>query len=96
MEVEFADDRLALVRTDQATKTRLPIAVIISLRDKLVVLEAAQDERVLRAWKSFHYEKLKGRDGERSIRLNRQWRLVFRIEGNPKPKIIVLRVEDYH
>ena len=96
MEVEFADDRLALVRTDQAAKTRLPIAVITSLREKLVVLEAAPDERVLRNWKSLHYEKLKGRDGERSIRLNNQWRLVFRIEGKSKPKIVVLRVEDYH
>jgi proteic killer suppression protein len=62
------------------------------------VLEAAPDERTLRNWKSLHYEKLKGdRKGQRSIRLNGQWRLVFILdEATLPPTIAVVAVEDYH
>jgi proteic killer suppression protein len=98
MQVEFADDRWALIETDDAAKTGLPIAVISSFRDKFVQIRAAPDERTLRNWKGLHYEKLEGyKDGRRSIRLNRQWRVVFTIntECNPN-KIRVLSVEDYH
>jgi toxin HigB-1 len=68
MDVEFRDKNLALVETDRAAETRLPISVINSLRNKLVVIRAAPDERTLRNWKSLHYEKMS--DEERSIRIN--------------------------
>jgi len=98
MEVQFCDKNLALVETDRAADTQLPISVINSLRQKLVVIRAAPDERTLRNWRSLHYEKLKGdRSDQRSIRINNQWRLVFTIETDTKPnKITVLGVEDYH
>jgi len=97
MEVEYADQRLALVETDRAMETRFPVEVINSLRNKLVVIYNAPDERTLRNWKSLHYEKLAGREDERSIRINKQWRLVFRIDTKRKPnKITILKVEDYH
>jgi hypothetical protein len=35
MEIEFRDAKLALVETDRAAETRLPSAVIQSLRNKL-------------------------------------------------------------
>lgn len=97
MEIEFRDKGLALVETERAAESRLPIAVINSLRQKLVVIRAAPDERTLRNWKSLHYEKLEGGAGCRSIRLNNQWRLVFLIETECRPnKITILSVEDYH
>jgi toxin HigB-1 len=98
MDIQFWDSQLALVETNRATETRLPISVITSCRQKLVILRAAPDERTLRNWKSLHYEKLKGdRAGQRSIRLNKQWRLVFTLDdGCSPPKITVLSVEDYH
>ena len=76
----------------------MPISVINSLRNKLVVLRAAPDERTLRNWKSLHYEKLQGdRSEQRSIRINNQYRMVFMIDTERKPnKITVLSVEDYH
>ncbi|MGH9737047.1 MAG: type II toxin-antitoxin system RelE/ParE family toxin [Candidatus Acidiferrales bacterium] len=98
MKVEFAEERLTLIETIDAAKTGLPVAVINSFRDKFVIIRAATDERVLRNWKSLHYENLEGyQDGRRSIRLNKQWRVVFTIntECNPN-KIRVLSVEDYH
>lgn len=98
MEVEFGDKRLALVETDRAAETGLPISVINSLRRKLVTIRAAPDERTLRNWKSLHYEKLEGdKSGRRSIRLNDQWRLVFTIDTSCAPnKLMNLAVEDYH
>lgn len=98
MDIEFKDQKLALIETDRAMETRLPIAVINSCRQKLVIIRAAPDERTLRNWKSLHFEKLEGnRSGQRSIRLNKQWRMVFTLdtECNP-PKLTVLDIEDYH
>ena len=98
MRIVFPDDRLALVRTDLAAKTKLPFPVIKSVREKLIVIEAAPDERVLRNWKSLHYEKLESdRQGQRSIRINKQWRMVFELDNDTKPPTaIVLAIEDYH
>lgn len=98
MKVEFADERLALIETADAAKTGFPAAVINSFRDKFVIIRAAPDERVLRNWKSLHYEKLEGhQDGRRSIRLNNKMRVVFTINTECSPnKIRVLSVENYH
>ncbi|MSV29396.1 MAG: plasmid maintenance system killer protein [Bryobacterales bacterium] len=99
MDVEFRDrQKLALAETVRATEIKLPISAINSFRQKLVVIRAAPDERTLRNWRSLHYEKLAGdRDGERSIRLNNKWRLVFTVDsGSKPPSIVVLGIEDYH
>lgn len=97
MDIVFADEKLALVETDRAAETRLPVALIESLRDKLGVLRSARDERFLRNWKSLHYEKLQGGNDHRSIRLNKQFRMVFTIDTKVVPnKLTILSVEDYH
>ena len=98
MDVEFEDSRLALIETTRAAESRLPVGVIQSARRKLTAIRAAPDERTLRNWKSLHYEKLKGtRDDQRSIRLNSQWRLVFRLDTTCAPnKVTVISIEDYH
>ena len=98
MKVEFADEALALIETDRAGETRLSVAVIKSARRKLTVLRAATDDRSLRNWKSLHYEKLKGdRVGQRSIRLNDQFRMVFALdETTSPPTVMILGIEDYH
>lgn len=97
MDVVFRDSDLAKIDTDQAADTKLPVAVIKSARRKLTVLRAAPDERALRNWKSLHYEKLKGdRAGERSIRLNDQYRMVFTLSEQTPPVAIILSIEDYH
>jgi len=98
MEVEFADASLAQIETDDAGATRFPIAVIRSARRKLVMLRAAPDDRTLRNWKSLHYEQMKGdRQGQRSIRLNKKFRLVFTLDNEADPKkVTILGIEDYH
>jgi len=94
MDVEFRDKKLALVETDRAAETRLPIAVINSLRHKLVIIRAAPDERTIRNWKSLHYERME--NDERSIRLNDQYRLIFTLNTDCKPnKMTILRIWDH-
>jgi proteic killer suppression protein len=98
MEIVFADPILALVETDDAGRTKLPVAVIKAARRKLTLLRAAPDDRALRNWKSLHYEKLKGdRDGQRSIRINDKYRMVFTLEERGKElTATVVAIEDYH
>lgn len=98
MEIVFADETLALIETDEAGATRLPVAVIKSARRKLTVLRAAIDDRSLRNWKSLHYEKLRGgREGQRSIRLNDQFRMVFALNERTDPQTVtIIAIEDYH
>lgn len=98
MEVLFADPALALIETDEAGKSALPVAVIKSARRKMTVLRAAIDDRSLRNWKSLHYEKLKGdRDGQRSVRLNIQYRMVFTLDESVNPQsVTIISIEDYH
>ena len=98
MQVDFADPDLALIETEDAGKTKLPVPVIKSARRKLTALKAAPDDRALRNWKSLHYEKLKGdREGQRSIRLNDQYRMVFELdESTTPPTARILAIEDYH
>jgi proteic killer suppression protein len=98
MDVVFADPKLALIETDEAGKTKLPVSVIQSARRKLTVLRAAIDDRSLRNWKSLHYEKLKGdREGLRSIRLNDQYRMTFSLNETTNPQTVtIVAIEDYH
>ena len=98
MEIVFADETLALIETDEAGATRLPVAIIKSARRKLAVLRASVDDRSLRNWKSLHYEKLKGdREGQRSVRLNDKYRLVFELDEQTDPQTItIVAIEDYH
>jgi proteic killer suppression protein len=97
MEIVFQDAHLALIESEAAGGTRLPVAVIKAARRKLTVLRAAIDDRSLRNWKSLHYEKLKGdREGQRSIRLNDQYRMIFVLSEEEPLTATILAIEDYH
>jgi proteic killer suppression protein len=97
MEIVFEDATLALIESEAAGETKLPVAVIKAARRKLTILRAAVDDRSLRNWKSLHYEKLKGdREGQRFIRLNDQYRLVFVLTESDQLTATILGIEDHH
>ena len=77
---------------------RLPFGVIKTARQRLVQLESAVDERDLRNWKSLHYKKLSGaREGQRSIRINDQYRIVFKLKSAEKVAVvIIIEIGDTH
>lgn len=95
MKIEFADQRLALIRTKEAHKLGLPIGVINSCRDKLHAIEQASSEQTLRNLKSLNYKKLEG--DVRQIRLNDQYRMHFTLDNTTKPPTVtVLFIGDPH
>ncbi|WP_336987421.1 type II toxin-antitoxin system RelE/ParE family toxin [Altererythrobacter aquiaggeris] len=98
MKVGYAEKRLSKIATDEAYKLGLPISVINSARKKIVLLEQAPDERTIRNWRSLNFKKLSGdRNGQKSIRVNDQYRIIFTLDndGNP-PLITILEIDDTH
>lgn len=73
-------------------------AISRAYRKVLRLIQNAPDERDFYAFKSLHFEKLEGnRSHQRSIRLNKQWRLIVELVGDaPNKKVRVIRIEDYH
>jgi len=62
------------------------------------MIRAARDERDFYAMKSLHFEKLQGnRQGQYSMRLNQQWRLIleFRKQGT-STTVVIISIVDYH
>ena len=86
MKVRYADSQTELIETDQAHRLRLPVVVIKMARRRIRVLRQCRDERDIRAIPSFHYEKLSGeRDGQKSIRINDQWRIILHVDRECDP-----------
>lgn len=92
MEVAFDDSKLALVETDNAVETELPVSVIRWVRSHLSVVRAAPDERTLKNWRTLGYdegEELFGRG--KSLGIPPNMRLYFRLEDQaPQPKFVVV------
>ena len=67
-------------------------------RRRIQTIQGAPDERLFYGLKSLHYEKLSGdRSHQRSMRLNKQWRLILEIEERADGKLVaVISIEDYH
>ncbi len=96
----FASKKLQQLYVAGTGAARYPPEVVDAFFDKMAVIRAARDENDLRVLKSLHFEKLQGErgiHGERSIRLNRQFRLILRLETDEHGKLIcILDIEDYH
>ena len=76
-------------------KGKLPVQkeIIRQFKRKIQILVNIDSLAELKKFKSLHFEALKGnREGEYSVRLNKQYRLIFTIEGekNDVPGIEVV------
>jgi proteic killer suppression protein len=73
---------------------KLPLDIQQRVRTKLLIIHFAVDENDLKTPPGNHFEKLKGsRKGQCSIRINDQWRVVFKwLDGNAYDVSIM----DYH
>lgn len=98
MEVAFEDDDLDRLETDAKYDAGFSPGVVKAFRKRMQVIRSAVDERLFYAMKSTRFEKLKGdRDGQYSMRLNDQWRLILRFTGEaPNKIVVVISIEDYH
>jgi len=97
MLVRHEDRRLERMERDAAYNASFGPDVAKAFRKRMQFVRAAVDERAFYAMKSLHYERLKGdREGQRSMRLNSQWRLILRIEASGDRTVVVISIEDYH
>lgn len=98
MDVEFEDASLKRLEADPGFTAGYDAAIVKAFRKRMQLIRAAVDERAFYAMKSLHYEKLKGdRDGQSSMRLNAQWRLLLRLRQDDEGKtVLVLSIIDYH
>ncbi len=79
----FRDAWLRVFFVDDRRSRHIPSDLESRLFRKLQMIDDATADQDLRVPPSNHFEKLRGNlDGFHSIRVNRQWRLIFRWSGN--------------
>jgi proteic killer suppression protein len=98
MEVEFDDEDLDRLETDPQFTAGHAQEVVRAYRKRMQQIRAARDERDFMQLKSLHFEKLKAdRQGQHSVRLNLQWRLILEIRGAHPCKVVgIVEIVDYH
>ena len=98
MEVEFDDGNLDRLETDAQFTAGHSQEVVRAYRKRMQQIRAFRDERDFLSVRSLNFEKLKGnREGQHSIRLNLQWRLILEIRGDHPCKVIgIIEIVDYH
>lgn len=88
------DDRQLETFWNTGVHRRIPVEIYAALQRKLVMIQAAESLNALRQPPANRLEALKGKlKGFHSIRVNDQWRLVFRWESDAAH---ALRLMDYH
>jgi len=89
----FGDKDTELLFNRERVK-KLPSALLQRARNKLLIIHAATNEEDLNIPPGNRFEKLKGdKKGWCSIRINDQWRVVFKWEdGNARD----VSITDYH
>ncbi len=82
MIVGFRDDWLRSFFVDDAHSRRIPADLENRLFRRLQMIDDAVTDQDLRVPPSNHFEKLRGKlAGFHAIRVNDQWRLIFRWDG---------------
>lgn len=94
MLVEFADDSLKLIETDEAAVTALPVAVIVDVRQRLAILRAAPDVSTLRNWRSFGLVEGQNDADGHIIPLTEQWSMGIQFQSaDGTLKSVVLKIK---
>jgi toxin HigB-1 len=79
---EFRDGWLRTYFVDDVHSRHIPTEIETRLFRKLQMIDDAATDQDLRVPPSNHFEKLSGKlKAHHSIRVNRQWRLIFRWDG---------------
>lgn len=96
--MEFHDEELRRLAVDASfAPPKWDRDLIKAYRKKIQLIDAAEDERDLRATRSLHLEKLHGgREGTSSIRLNDKMRLILSFKTEAERVAVILQVIDYH
>ncbi len=90
MRFRFGDRALERLYFTGEGRERYAYGLVEIFLRRVRSIEAAADERDLRALKSLHFEKLKGGKDRYSIRLNDAWRLLLTFEKDKEGKIVII------
>jgi len=98
MKIRYEDARLERLAEDSTFTNGFSKELVNAYRMRIQQIDDAQDERDFYRWKALHFEKLKGdRKGQYSMRLNKQWRLILRLEQDANGKwAAIVEIVDYH
>lgn len=101
MKVFFESEDLAsLYESDPdhlVGKQKVPAAVVKQYQKKVNILISITELKELKRFRSLNFKELKGdRKGQYSIRLNKQYRLLFRINKNGELEIIIIEVSKHY
>ncbi len=98
MDFEFSTRKLERLYTEEFGASKYPPKVVDAFFEVMAAVEAACDERDLRALKHLHFEKLKGkRKHQRSLALHGGFRLIVRLLENDEGKVLAIdEIVDYH
>jgi toxin HigB-1 len=95
MDIEFAHDLWALIETERAAETQLPVAAIQSARLRLRIIRAAPDMQTMRNWRSLDLRTQGTAEFEHLVPIFAQWIMVLEIkEKNGAMIAIVLGIEE--
>lgn len=99
MRFRFKKNKIKLLYTEEKNAHKYP-GVVDDFFEVMAIIEAAESEQDLYANKGLRFEKLSGQRGkknQRSLRLNKQWRLIVIIEKDEDDKyVLIVDIEDYH
>lgn len=97
MQFRFADEILQRLYTDAHYTAHYGVNIVKAFRKVVGLVKDALDERDFYKLKSLHYEKLRGkRSHQRSMRLNRQFRLIVELEGHGNKTVVVIGIEKHY
>lgn len=95
MEIEFANEQLALIETPEAAETELPVMVIQSARQRLNVIRAAPDVQTLQSWKSLGFEESKNPANFSAVSIMAQWKMMVRLEEqNGCMRVVIISLQE--
>ncbi len=78
-------------------KQKIPVSVVKQYQKKVNILISITELNELNNFRSLNFEALKGgRKGQYSIRLNKQYRLLFKINRNGELEILIIEISKHY
>lgn len=97
MEIKFNDAYLEKLFLNKPVKGKplYSAEVITKFKKKVLLIQQTENTVQLRSFKSLHFEALKGnKKGLYSIRIDKQYRLEFKIDNNSITLVEIILIEE--
>ena len=97
MIIKFNNPYLSKLYSNEVGKGKpvFSLEVVKKFKQKILLLSQLENTKILREFKSLHFESLKGeKKGLHSIRINKQYRLEFKNEKDRVSIIEIILIEE--